>query len=832
MPFLTQVFLTLAALGAALAAWRWWRLARGRRRVAPIANAEAVRLEELLQSSPVPACITEAGLVCFANRPMANLAGATSGALLSDLFVPGPDRDRAANAGRGESCSPDTTLRLRHPDGSMRDVAIATVPAYGRGDGVYLQWLLDRTEHRRAERAVADTEARHRTIIQSLADSIVVIDERGRIQSFSPSAEKSFGYRAEEVVGKNVSILMPPPDRERHDGYLREYVETGWASGAQERSLLTGNAQIVRPERETVAVRKDGTRFPVRLLVSEVDTGRERFFVGMLSDLSDRKRLEREVADRAAFQEALLQSIPYPMFVVDASGQFLSCNAPHAQTFGMTSAALRGKTIRDLPYLALEDREQLFRDTQEVIRDGGRYSHELTVTDTAGEPHVAIFSADGFRTSAGGPGGLIGLLVDITDQKRTAAALKIAKENAERAHAIIESQKRRMQDELDVGRHIQMSMVPGRFPVLAGAELWGTLRPAREVGGDFYDFFMPSPDELWLCIGDVSGKGVPAALLMAVTKTLIKSFATQERAPADVLRRVNEELSRENENAMFVTAFLARLNLVSGGLRYTNAGHNPPLVRRAGGTVERYATRHGVALGAAEGASYGESSATLLPGDTLLLYTDGVSEALDAGGGFFTEARLQEVVRQTPAGSARTLATAVVAAVDIFADGAEQADDITLLSLRYGPRPMSTAPIRHPLQVRNDLAEVAAALERVAELVAQCGGDRGVQSRFALAFDELLSNIVKYGYPADGPHLIECEIGREGDAIVATISDDGVPFNPVNQPEPDISLPLEAREIGGMGIHLVRHMFDDVQYQRRADRNVLSLVKQCVPAPP
>jgi len=389
-----------------------------------------------------------------------------------------------------------------------------------------------------------------------------------------------------------------------------------------------------------------------------------------------------------------------------------------------------------------------------------------------------------------------------------------------------------MQDELDVGRHIQLSMVPGRFPLLAGADLWGTLRPAREVGGDFYDFFMPSENELWLCIGDVSGKGVPAALLMAVTKTLIKSFATQNRAPGDVLTRVNEELSRDNDNAMFVTAFIARLDLASGELRYTNAGHNPPLVRRAGGAVERYATRHGAVLGAAEGVTYGESSAVLSPGDTLLLYTDGVSEAMDTSERLFTEARLQEVVREAPAGSAREMAAAVVAALDIFADGAEQADDITLLSLRYGHRPMSIAPSRHTLHVRNDLTEVAAALERVEGLVAQCGGDRGVQNRFALAFDELLSNIVKYGYPDDGAHVIECEIGREGDAIVAVIMDDGVPFNPLNEPEPDISLPLETREMGGLGIHLVRRMFDEVRYQHRAGRNVLTLQKHGVPTAP
>jgi anti-sigma regulatory factor (Ser/Thr protein kinase) len=142
---------------------------------------------------------------------------------------------------------------------------------------------------------------------------------------------------------------------------------------------------------------------------------------------------------------------------------------------------------------------------------------------------------------------------------------------------------------------------------------------------------------------------------------------------------------------------------------------------------------------------------------------------------------------------------------------------------------MSTAPNRHLQQVRNDLAAVAAAVERVPGVLAACGCDPGLQSQFALAFDELLSNLVKYGYPDDGVHLIECEIGREGDTVVAVIRDDGVPFNPLNQPSPDTSLPLEAREMGGLGIHLVRRLFDEVRYQRRDGRNVLTLVQHGVP---
>ena len=547
--------------------------------------------------------------------------------------------------------------------------------------------------HRLAERSAAEAEARHSTIIRSLADSVIIIDQRGLIKSFSPAAEKTFGYRAAEVLGQNVSILMPSPDREQHDRYLREYIESGWTSSSREHQMLTGEAQVVRPQRETIALRKDGSRFPVRLLVSEVDDGNERFFIGLLSD--------------------------------------------------------------------------------------------------------------------------------VTEQRRAAEELQEAKEKAEQANVIIEAQKRRMQEELDVGRQIQLSMVPTRFPSLAGADLWGTLRPAREVGGDLYDFFMPSDDVLWLCIGDVSGKGVPAALLMAVTKTLIKSFALGETSPARVLARANNELSTDNESSMFVTAFIARLELPNGRLVYTNAGHNPPLVRRSDGQVERLATRHGPVLGAVGGISFGESETRLFAGDSLLMYTDGVSEALDPDGDLYGECRLQAVLNCAVAVSAKELATAVVADVDRFANGAEQADDITLLAFQYGSAVAQTSP--HRFLVRNDLDDLAAALVKVGPMVAACGGDEAAQTRFTLAFEEVLSNIIKYAFQSNGTHAVQCEITSDGDAILASISDDGIAFDPASVREPDTSLPLEARPLGGLGIHLVRRMFDDVRYERRDGRNLLTL---------
>jgi len=543
----------------------------------------------------------------------------------------------------------------------------------------------------------------YRSVFQSLADALVVIDDHGIIRSFSPSAERTFGYRMSEVVGQNVSILMPPPDRDQHEEYLREYVESGWASGRKETLLLTGDAHIIRPERETVAVRRDGTLFPARLIVSEVESDGKRLFVGLISDVSERKRLESELEAQVKSQAVLLEQL-------------------------------------------------------------------------------------------------------------------------RQAYAVIEGQRQRMQYELDVGREIQLSMVPHRFPRMDRADLWAALRPAREVGGDFYDFFTTQTGLLWMCVGDVSGKGVPAALLMAVTKTLVNSSAARGSTPGVVLTQVNAELSRDNESSMFVTAFVASLDPQSGTIRYANAGHNPPLVRRASSRTERLDGRHGPVLGALDGASYAESIAQLDPGDVLLLFTDGVTEALDPEGQLFTEARLRDTLSNDGVASAEEAARAVVAAVDSFAGGAEQADDITVLALRFigdGPSTPETGFRLRVLSRFESLAPVAADVEG---LVGRCGGSVVTQQRFALAFDELLSNIIKYAYSGEDGRVIECEVARRDGAIEAVIADDGVPFNPLELSEPDTTLSLEVRETGGLGVLLVRRMFDDVRYERRESRNITTIV--------
>jgi phosphoserine phosphatase RsbU/P len=256
----------------------------------------------------------------------------------------------------------------------------------------------------------------------------------------------------------------------------------------------------------------------------------------------------------------------------------------------------------------------------------------------------------------------------------------------EERERIMRAQKERMEGELSVAREIQMGIVPSIFPPFPERDefdLNASLESAREVGGDLYDFFFADDDHLCLAIGDVSGKGVPASLFMAITITMLRAVGRQTSAPDEVLSRVNSPLSHDNDNAMFVTLFFAVYDIRSGELTYSSGGHPPAYIVRAGGGVEPLPQTAGAGLGVSETMVFGAGSARLEPGDALLLYSDGVTEAMDARGGMFGPQRLEATLETAGAAAgASGLVHAVRAAIDDFAAGVEQYDDITLLGFR------------------------------------------------------------------------------------------------------------------------------------------------------
>ena len=256
--------------------------------------------------------------------------------------------------------------------------------------------------------------------------------------------------------------------------------------------------------------------------------------------------------------------------------------------------------------------------------------------------------------------------------------------------AEIEAKKRR-RDEMQAAAEIQQSILPrplARDGALSAIDLHAEMHPAREIGGDFYDFFPVGEGELAVTVADVAGKGIPAALFMAVSRTVLRSFDVRDddrsEDMAARIQRANRMLSADNATVMFVTAFHAVLDLKTGALRYCNAGHNPPYLLRAAGGKERLSAT-GVPFGVDGDLPYRLAETQLQPGDALFLYSDGITEAFNPAGEEFGTIRLEGALAEMRDRSAAALVGNVLAAVTAFAAGAEQSDDIPALALRYRP---------------------------------------------------------------------------------------------------------------------------------------------------
>jgi serine phosphatase RsbU (regulator of sigma subunit) len=249
-----------------------------------------------------------------------------------------------------------------------------------------------------------------------------------------------------------------------------------------------------------------------------------------------------------------------------------------------------------------------------------------------------------------------------------------------------ETAHRRLLDrELELAHDIQMAMLPRAFPDLPGIDVNAVLRPARSVGGDLYDV-MADGERIWLLAADVSGKGVGAALFMAVTKTLFRAIAPGSASVAEAVSRMNMELARDNERAMFVTAFAARLDLATGELEYVNAGHNPTYRLEAGGAVAALPGPVDPALGAVEAHEYRSSRLRLTPGDAVLLYTDGVVEARSAAEEEFHTLRLESYLKGCREAPAARIVQGLLERLDEFVGDVPQYDDVTIVALRWlGP---------------------------------------------------------------------------------------------------------------------------------------------------
>jgi len=266
------------------------------------------------------------------------------------------------------------------------------------------------------------------------------------------------------------------------------------------------------------------------------------------------------------------------------------------------------------------------------------------------------------------------------------AAMKDALKDYIRRLTEATAARERIESELKIAREIQTGILPRIFPAFPDRkefDIFAMMEPAKEVGGDFYDFALVNETKLYFAMGDVSGKGVPAALFMMITKTLLKNEALQGSSPAQILARVNNILALDNNTSMFATVLCGVLDTRTGAVEFANAGHNPPLVCPAGGRFEYLAVDKGFVLGPMAGFAYKQSSITLGSGDTLFLYTDGVTEAIDPEKKFFTEQGLRSALQAMEGQDIKEMVLSLRRALRDFAKDEPQSDDITMLAVRF-----------------------------------------------------------------------------------------------------------------------------------------------------
>ena len=386
----------------------------------------------------------------------------------------------------------------------------------------------------------------------------------------------------------------------------------------------------------------------------------------------------------------------------------------------------------------------------------------------------------------------------------------------------LNDRKERMENELRIARAIQMSMIPKIFPPFPerkDLDMSATIVPAKEVGGDLYDFYIRD-EKLIFCIGDVSGKGIPASLVMAVTRSLFRTVSAHEDNPAAIVRIMNDSMAEVNESNMFVTFFIGILDLASGHLRYCNAGHNAPLILT---DAKHYLpVESNLPLGVLAGFEFKEQEAVMAYDDAIFLYTDGLTEAENGAHELFGDDRMNDVLSTRRSSNAHM--EAIKNAVAEFVGEAPQSDDLTMLFIHYLNGSLNQQKERH-LVLHNSVDQISQLTDFLQEIAGEKGLDASTAMNINLALEEAVTNVIMYAYPEGTDGLVDLEAILRDDSLVFILKDNGTPFDPTAAPEADVTLSAEERKIGGLGIFLVRKIMDTVHYVRSDGQNVLSMTK-------
>jgi PAS domain S-box-containing protein len=543
----------------------------------------------------------------------------------------------------GERVELDT--KRRRKDGTLIDVSILGAPIIHEGEqmGDYAIYR-DISERRRAEEELYIQKTYFERLFNSAPEAIVLHDSNDIVVDVNDEFTKIFGYSHDEAVGRPINELVAPEEFIDHASMLSQKVTHG-----------------ERVEADSKRRRKDGTLFDVWILGAPIiHDGNQIGVYAIYRDITERKKAEEEVYIQKTYLERLFNSAPEAIVLHDNNDVIVNVNDEFTEMFGYSREEAIGKPINQL--VAPEefwDEALLF--SQKVVRgerveaDTKRRRKDGTLLDVwiLGAPIV----------HGGKQMGVYAIYRDITERKKA------------------EETRIRLREEARMARNIQMNLLPKSNPDLLGYDIAGKNIPALNVGGDYYDFIYLDEHRLAIGLGDVSGKGLPASLVMTNLQGTIRGQTFFDADPKECLERANKLLFRSTDSRTFVSLFYAVLDTQKHTLCYANAGHKMPIFLTGNGKLVPLRTR-GIALGMKDDVSYIEEEIYVNPGDRLLIYSDGISEAMNPRMEEFGDDALGEIVQRSSDDTASALIDRIISAVRMHVGDAPQGDDMTIVLLK------------------------------------------------------------------------------------------------------------------------------------------------------
>ena len=386
-------------------------------------------------------------------------------------------------------------------------------------------------------------------------------------------------------------------------------------------------------------------------------------------------------------------------------------------------------------------------------------------------------------------------------------------------------ERAKINSELSIAKAIQTSSLPSVFPPYPDKhefEIFASMDAAKEVGGDFYDFFFINENEFMFLIADVSGKGVPAALFMMTVKTLINNLSQIGYTPKQLIEKINRKICETNKQGFFVTMLACIINVNTGKMSVINCGHNPPLIKRKNGKYEFLELASNFPLGIFEDADFELYETTMNSGDLIYTYTDGVTEATNATDKMFGESQLHDCLNNIEDTTPSLITNKLKTALQDFTEAAPQSDDITMLVFKYNGHQNNIKTFKQEAKIEN-YKTLCSWIQNACE---EWNINKELANKLDMCAEEIFANITFYAYREmeDKTGVIEAEMENSDNAVTLVFRDSGTEYDPLKKPDPDITLPPEKRPIGGLGIFMVKTIADKISYKRENGKNTLTLV--------